>query len=135
MNIKENNFSKVCTEMLEVFKYIPDEEFNKIESDFIEAIYQEHDMYYDFKFDESKQLEEQDFLPETYDMLAYVYKTYLSNKQENEKFEGMLFKDLSYQSEIKDKLENEAEKSIVINENENFLKRIINFIKKTLKAK
>lgn len=135
MNIKENNFSKVCTEMLEVFKYIPDEEFNKIESDFIEAIYQEHDMYYDFKFDESKQLEEQDFLPETYDMLAYVYKTYLSNKQENEKFEGMLFKDLSYQSEIKDKLENETEKSIVINENENFLKRIINFIKKTLKTK
>lgn len=135
MNIKENNFSKVCTEMLEVFKYIPDEEFNKIESDFIEAIYQEHDMYYDFKFDESKQLEEQDFLPETYDMLAYVYKTYLSNKQENEKFEGMLFKDLSYQSEIKDKLENETEKSIVINENKNFLKRIINFIKKTLKVK
>ena len=78
MDIKENNFSKVCTEMLEVFKYIPEEEFNKIEPDFIEAIYQEHDMYYDFKFDENKQLDEQSFLPETYDMLAYVYRKYLT---------------------------------------------------------
>lgn len=135
MNIKENNFSKVCTEMLEVFKYIPDEEFNKIESGFIETIYQEHDMYYEFKFDESKQLEEQDFLPETYDMLAYVYKTYLSNKQENERFKEMMFKDLSYQSEIRSKEESETEKSIVINENESFFKKIIDFLKKTLKAK
>ena len=134
MNIKENNFSKVCTEMLEVFKYIPDEEFNKIESDFIETIYQEHDMYYNFKFDETKQLEEQNFLPETYDMLAYVYKTYLSNEQENEAFNGMLFKDLSNQSEIKTEAEIE-EKSIVLEENESFFKKIINFIKRTLKTK
>lgn len=134
MNIKENNFSKVCTEMLEVFKYIPDDEFNKIESDFIETIYQEHDMYYNFKFDESKQLEEQDFLPETYNMLAYVYKTYLSNEQEKETFNGMLFKDLSNQSEIKKESEIE-EKSIVLEKNESFLKKIINFIKRSLKAK
>ncbi|MBQ7409838.1 MAG: hypothetical protein IJW20_00455 [Clostridia bacterium] len=134
MNIKENNFSKVCTEMLEVFKYIPDEEFNKIESDFIETIYQEHDMYYNFKFDETKQLEEQNFLPETYDMLAYVYKTYLSNEQEKEAFNGMLFKDLSNQSEIKTEAEIE-EKSIVLEENESFFKKIINFIKRTLKTK
>lgn len=134
MNIKENNFSKVCTEMLEVFKYIPDDEFNKIESDFIETIYQEHDMYYNFKFDESKQLEEQDFLPETYNMLAYVYKTYLSNEQEKEAFNGMLFKDLSNQSEIKKESEIE-EKSIVLEKNESFLKKIINFIKRLLKTK
>lgn len=134
MDIKENNFSKVCTEMLEVFKYIPDEEFNKIESDFIETIYQEHDMYYNFKFDETKQLEEQNFLPETYDMLAYVYKTYLSNEQEKEVFNGMLFKDLSNQSEIKTETGIE-EKSIVLEENESFFKKIINFIKRTLKTK
>lgn len=134
MDIKENNFSKVCTEMLEVFKYIPDEEFNKIESDFIETIYQEHDMYYNFKLDETKQLEEQNFLPETYDMLAYVYKTYLSNEQEKEVFNGMLFKDLSNQSEIKTETGIE-EKSIVLEENESFFKKIINFIKRTLKTK
>ena len=48
--------------MLEVFKYIPEEEFYKIEPDFIETIYQEHDMYYDFKFDETKQLDKPNLL-------------------------------------------------------------------------
>ena len=52
MNVIENVFPKVCTEMLEVIKYIPDSEFDKIESEFIETLYQEHDIFYDFKLDE-----------------------------------------------------------------------------------
>lgn len=134
MDIKENNFSKVCTEMLEVFKYIPEEEFNKIESDFIEAIYQEHDMYHEFKFDESKLLEEQDFLPETYDMLAYVYRKYLCNsQQEKDEFKLMLFKDLSNQSE--EKIQNNQEKSIIVEEKKSFFKKLICFLKETINFK
>ncbi len=134
MDIKENNFSKVCTEMLEVFRYIPEEEFNKIESDFIEAIYQEHDMYYEFKFDENKMLDEQDFLPETYDMIAYVYRKYLCNtEEEKEEFKEYLFKDLSNKSE--NKKENEQEKSIILEEKNIFFKKIIGFIQGIIKFK
>ncbi len=132
MDIKENNFSKVCTEMLEVFKYIPDEEFYKIEPDFIEAIYQGHDMYYDFKFDESKQLEEQNFLPETYDMLAYVYRKYLTETEvEKDEFKEYLFKDLSNQSEIKaEKIEVNA---VVPEVKKSFFTKLMDFIKKNIK--
>lgn len=132
MDIKENNFSKVCTEMLEVFKYIPEEEFNKIEPDFIEAIYQEHDMYYDFKFDENKQLDEQSFLPETYDMLAYVYRKYLTeSEEEKEEFKSFLFKDLSNQSEIK--TEKETECGIVPEIKKSFFTKFMEFIRKSMK--
>ena len=132
MNIKENNFSKVCTEMLEVFKYIPEEEFYKIEPDFIETIYQEHDMYYDFKFDETKQLDEQNFLPETYDMLAYVYRKYLiESEEEKDEFKTFLFKDLSNQSEIK--TEEKIEQSIVPEVKKSFFTRFFEFIKNNIR--
>ena len=132
MNIKENNFSKVCTEMLEVFKYIPEEEFYKIEPDFIETIYQEHDMYYDFKFDETKQLDEQNFLPETYDMLAYVYRKYLiESEEEKDEFKTFLFKDLSNQSEIK--TEEKIEQSIVTEVKKSFFTRFFEFIKNNIR--
>ena len=134
MSAKENNFSKVCTEMLEVFKYIPEDEFCKIELDFIETIYHEHDTEYEFKFDQNKKIDEQAFLPETYDMLAYVYRKYLcDNNQEKEEFKEYLFKNLSNDTEIKTEIQ--QENKIMLEEKNTFLKKITNFIKRIIKIK
>lgn len=125
MSIRENVFPKVCTEMLEVIKYIPDSEFDKIESDFIETLYQEHDIFYEFKLDESKKLDEQELLPETYDMMAYVYRKYLCNEDEKEEFKENLFKNPFEVEEIKV----EEIKSIAVEEKKSIFKKIIEFFK------
>lgn len=125
MSVRENVFPKVCTEMLEVIKYIPDSEFDKIESDFIETLYQEHDIFYDFKLDESKKLDEQELLPETYDMMAYVYRKYLCNEDEKEEFKENLFKNPFEVEEIKV----EEIKSIAIEEKKSIFKKIFEFFK------
>lgn len=125
MSVRENVFPKVCTEMLEVIKYIPDSEFDKIESDFIETLYQEHDIFYEFKLDESKKLDEQELLPETYDMMAYVYRKYLCNEDEKEEFKENLFKNPFEVEEIKV----EEIKSIAIEEKKSIFKKIIEFFK------
>lgn len=125
MSVRENVFPKVCTEMLEVIKYIPDSEFDKIESDFIETLYQEHDIFYDFKLDESKKLDEQEFLPETYDMMAYVYRKYLCNEDEKEEFKENLFKNPFEVEEIKV----EEIKSIAVEEKKSIFKKIFEFFK------
>lgn len=125
MSVRENVFPKVCTEMLEVIKYIPDSEFDKIESDFIETLYQEHDIFYDFKLDESKKLDEQELLPETYDMMAYVYRKYLCNEDEKEEFKENLFKNPFEVEEIKV----EEIKSIAVEEKKSIFKKIIEFFK------
>ena len=125
MSVRENVFPKVCTEMLEVIKYIPDSEFDKIESDFIETLYQEHDIFYDFKLDESKKLDEQELLPETYDMMAYVYRKYLCNEDEKEEFKENLFKNPFEVEEIKV----EEIKSIAVDEKKSIFKKIFEFFK------
>lgn len=125
MSVRENVFPKVCTEMLEVIKYIPDSEFDKIESDFIETLYQEHDIFYEFKLDESKKLDEQELLPETYDMMAYVYRKYLCNEDEKEEFKENLFKKPFEVEEIKV----EEIKSIAVEEKKSIFKKIIEFFK------
>ena len=125
MSVRENVFPKVCTEMLEVIKYIPDSEFDKIESDFIETLYQEHDIFYDFKLDESKKLDEQELLPETYDMMAYVYRKYLCNEDEKEEFKENLFKNPFEVEEIKV----EEIKSITVEEKKSIFKKIFEFFK------
>lgn len=125
MSVRENVFPKVCTEMLEVIKYIPDSEFDKIESDFIETLYQEHDIFYEFKLDESKKLDEQELLPETYDMMAYVYRKYLCNEDEKEEFKENLFKNPFEVEEIKV----EEIKSIAVEEKKSIFKKIIEFFK------
>ena len=125
MSVRENVFPKVCTEMLEVIKYIPDSEFDKIESDFIETLYQEHDIFYDFKLDESKKLDEQELLPETYDMMAYVYRIYFCNEDEKEEFKENLFKNPFEVEEIKV----EEIKSIAVEEKNCIFKKIFEFFK------
>lgn len=125
MSVRENVFPKVCTEMLEVIKYIPDSEFDKIESDFIETLYQEHDIFYDFKLDESKKLDEQELLPETYDMMAYVYRKYICNEDEKEEFKENLFKNPFEVEEIKV----EEIKSIAVEEKKSIFKKIFEFFK------
>ena len=125
MSVRENVFPKVCTEMLEVIKYIPDSEFDKIESDFIETLYQEHDIFYDFKLDESKKLDEQELLPETYDMMAYVYRKYLCNEDEKEEFKENLFKNPFEVEEIKV----EEIKSIAVEEKKSIFKKIFEFFR------
>lgn len=133
MNVIENVFPKVCTEMLEVIKYIPDNEFDKIESEFIETLYQEHDIFYDFKLDENKKLDEQEFLPETYDMIAYVYRKYLCADNEKDEFKENLYKDPFELNKIKTEEIKMFDNSIAIEEKKSIFKKILDFIKRIAK--
>lgn len=71
-----NNFNKACTEILEILKHLPEEDYNKIPKEEIEFFEQKKDKNYSFKFNENVSFEEQTILPETNAIIVKLYREY-----------------------------------------------------------
>lgn len=71
-----NNYHKAYVEVLEILKYIPDEEKNKIPEDILETLIKKADLKYSFKLDYSLPFEKQDLLNETKSILANFFRDY-----------------------------------------------------------
>jgi len=71
---------KAYVEILEVLKYVSKAEVQRIPKEEIEFFEQNKHATYQFKFDESKNIIEQDLLPETMGLFSYLYTTYVKNK-------------------------------------------------------
>lgn len=68
---------KAYVEILEVLKYIRKEELDKIPKKELEFFEQNKDTAYEFKFDENKNIIEQDLLPETMKLFFDLYNKYV----------------------------------------------------------
>ena len=68
---------KAYTEILEVLKYITPGERRKIPQEQIEFFEQNKHATYRWKFDESRNIIEQDLLPETMELFFNLYHTYV----------------------------------------------------------
>ena len=146
-----SNYPKAYKEVLEIIKYLPKEEYERIPKEKIEFFEQNCDKEYNFVFDISKTLEEQEFLRETNAIIVTLFRDYFASDTQKEKLEKILItNEQKYQEELRKKynpddifkkqeklyqkpVENENMQMIELNE-ENILQKvfnkIINWIKK-----
>lgn len=78
------NYSKACKELVEIFKYIPAAYYAKIDNSFIDQINKFANMNYEFSIGINDNLSDIQLLEETKDILALIIKKYWSNKEEKQ---------------------------------------------------
>ena len=144
--VEIQNFPKAYVEVHEILRKLPQEDFEKIENDFINLISNKKDKNYFFELDFSKDLENQKLLKETKLLLAYVFLNYLGTEEEKRIIKNKFKNDLiqieeekrkKYSSQIfkeKKKTNNKISHEMVLYKEENaikkFIKQIFNFFKK-----
>ena len=149
-----NNYEKAYTEVLEIIKYLPKEEYEKIPKEKIQFFEDNRDKDYIFKFDITKSLEEQKFLRETNAIIITLFRDFFATETQKEKLQKILIEnEEKYQEELrkkynpddifKNKRQNIVEEiqpteentsMIVVNE-EKWYKKIFNLIKSLFKRK
>ena len=78
-------YAMAYKEVLEIFKYIPVEEINKIPTDIIEMFEKNKDEEYNYKIDINKPFKEQKLLQETEAILANIFRDYWASPYQKQK--------------------------------------------------
>ena len=81
----ESNYYKAYKEVLEVFKYMSEEDVKKVPEDMILTFETKQDKNHTFKIDVNKSIEEQNLLEETKDILSNVFRDYWATPEQREK--------------------------------------------------
>ncbi len=151
--IVEDNYPKAYKEVMEILKYVPDENINKIPKSMIEMFNIKMDKSYNFKIDISKELEEQNILNETKSIIANIFRDYWATPYQRERIVAKEHYDREKEEEEKRKkydpndiFKEQKERRVAIereyssNDNlpievkkEKFYQKIINYIKNFLK--
>ena len=135
-----SNLKKAFSEVDMILDLIDSEMKNKVSANFIKFIKEEKDNNYKPNINPELPLEEQNILPETIDILALLKLNYWCNEEEKKELLKVLNKnEQQFQKEAKekydiDKLFKTNKTKEIINlpekgENENFIKKLIKFIK------
>ena len=78
----ENNYHKAYVEVLEVLKYIPKEDFEKVPKDIIETIEKKKDMEYKYDLNKDVAFENQILMKETKAILANFFRDYWATPEQ-----------------------------------------------------
>lgn len=135
-----SNLKKAFSEVDMILDLIDSEMKNKVSANFIKFIKEEKDNNYKPNINPELPLEEQSILPETIDILALLKLNYWCNEEEKKELLKVLNKnEQQFQKEAKekydiDKLLKTNKTKEIINlpekgESENFIKKLIKFIK------
>ena len=135
-----SNLKKAFSEVDMILDLIDSEMKNKVSANFIKFIKEEKDNNYKPNINPELPLEEQNILPETIDILALLKLNYWCNEEEKKELLKVLNKNgQQFQKEAKekydiDKLFKTNKTKEIINlpekgESENFIKKLIKFIK------
>lgn len=142
------DYKKRLVEVDEILNYLSEEDYNKIPEDIKNIIQENKDREYIWKYDETKELKDQDVDRDTIVILSYLNSEYLLSAEQKELMEQIYelneqkAKDelKERQSEIKvedlfknkqeenDEKEDEAKKEIVEVKKESFFRRVLNKI-------
>ena len=82
--INKNEYENAYLELYELIKRMPLKDRVKIPNDFIDFLKDNMNSNYNFKYDESKNLLNQDIMVETKALLVQLYEKYLSKPEERE---------------------------------------------------
>lgn len=77
-----DRYSMACTEILEILKYLPNEDYKKIPEEEIDFFEQNKETGYNFKFNENVSFEEQVILPETQAIIVKLYRDYFCSDED-----------------------------------------------------
>ena len=135
-----SNLKKAFSEVDMILDLIDSEMKNKVSANFIKFIKEEKDNNYKPNINPELPLEEQNILPETIDILALLKLNYWCNEEEKKELLKVLNKnEQQFQKEAKEKYDidkllktNKTKEIIKLpekGESENFIKKLIKFIK------
>lgn len=78
----ENNYNKAYVEVLEVLKYIPKEDFEKVPKDIIETLENKKDKEYKYELNKNVAFENQILMKETKAILANFFRDYWATPEQ-----------------------------------------------------
>ena len=87
--VKES-YEKAYVEVLEVLKYIPQKDYNKIPSEKIEFYNKNKDSKYFYKFDETLPIEEQRISKKARVILISLFRDYLANEEQKKEIDAKI---------------------------------------------
>lgn len=150
-------YRRAYTEVIEILKYLPEEEYSKIPIERINFYKENMDKNYDFKFDSNIELEKQNISKEANAVFVLLFNDYFANnkqkeilkkllkqnelkleKEKREKYNpDNLFNSNTNQEKLEDKIEEKEnrQENVLIEYKEPLWKKIINFILQKVKLK
>ena len=144
------NYSKAYTEVLEMIKHLPENEYNKIPKEKIEFLERNKDNKYKFIINPQIELEKQNISIEANSIIVTIFRDYFATDLQKEKLKIILEQNENkYQEQLREKynpdnlFENRkkecmnpcVEKNtslLVVEREENFFKKLINYVKKLI---
>lgn len=143
---KENEMSNTFSELNEIFKYLETDILEKIPKNLRDNINQYKNNDYKFKYDTTKELQDQNISTETKNLLAAIYIIYCCDKEKKEKILAQCKQndiDLKHQQEkysydnlfknktVKQSEENKTENTMALTEikKDNWITKFIKKIK------
>ena len=151
--VLEKNFSIMCSEVLEILKYCPKRDVNKIPSDIKMLLNDNKDINHKITINPNKSIFNQPIIEETIIMIFLIFRNYWASQKEKEEidyilneneikfneyydynkmFNQDLKKEMISTNELSKK-NNSIDKSIntdLIEYKESFIKKLINILKK-----
>ena len=136
-------YAMAYTEIIEILKYVPDEDVKKIPEEKLEFYKTNMDNEYNYNLDMTKEFEEQEISDVTKAILANIFRDYWVTPYQKERIEAKEKYDLEKLEEEKREkynsdniFKNKKEETVVENTNlpveikkETFFKKLISFIK------
>ena len=136
-------YARAYTEVLEILKYVPDEDVKKIPKEKLDFYRDNMDKEYNYELDMTKEFAEQNMLEKTKAVLANIFRDYWATPFQKEQIEAKEKAELSKLEEEKrekynpdDIFKNKQEQGVAENANllveikkETFFNKLISFIK------
>lgn len=97
----ENSFAKACTEVLEILKCLPQDEYEKIPEYEIELLESQTDQSYKFNIDKSLQLQEINISKRANAIIVILWEKYFASHNEKEKLYFILQQNYQREEERK----------------------------------
>ncbi len=143
-------YAKAYVEVLEILKYLPENEYSKIPQEKIRFFEDNKDDAYSFKLNLNIPLDEQNISIEANSIIVTIFRDYFATDLQKEKLKIILEQnEKKYQEQLREEynsdnlFKNEKKKYMnpyiekstnlpVVKKEENFLKKLINYIKKLI---
>ena len=133
----EDFYPKAYKEVIEILKYLPEEDVKKIPEEMINMFEKNMDKEYKYTINKNKPFNEQIMLKETREILAILYKDYWANEKQKERINNKLKNDIiineQEKNDIQEKTEKESFNSLIEHKENKCYKRILSFIKNIFK--
>ena len=144
------NYSKAYTEVLEMIKHLPENEYNKIPKEKIEFWERNKDNKYKFVINPQIELEKQNISIEANSIIVTIFRDYFATNLQKEKLKIILEQNENkYQEQLREKynpdnlFENRKKECMnpyvekntslfVVKREENFFKYLLNYVKKLI---